>query len=96
MNAETATPILASSQPPRLFIGLFPAGIAYADRTQVLDRDYRRLAFLSYQTLELEWCADDIPADLAAFITADAQTIQARRGELFHVTVGQTVLLGGQ
>src|SRR4051812_49130421 len=35
----------------RLFIGLLPCGVVYADRLQEVERDYKRLAFLPYDTL---------------------------------------------
>lgn len=80
---------------PRLFVGIFPAGISYADRGRELHGDYAKLAFLAFATLELRVC-DGCPAELRAEIEAHAATIQARRGEAFEVTAsGQTVILGG-
>ncbi len=79
----------------RLFIGIFPGGIAYADRHREKDGDYARLAFLPYDTLQLK-VEEDCPSDLQAVIEADAAAIQSRRGELFQVSSsGQTVRLGG-
>lgn len=79
----------------RLFIGVFPTGLSYADRTKERDGDYKRLAFLSFHTLELE-VERDCPADLRARIEADALKLQNRRGEQFQVsTCNQTVRLGG-
>jgi len=79
----------------RLWSGLFPAGIVYCDRTQERHGDFRKLAFLSYRTLELE-LEKDCPRDMAEAIKLDAAKIQARRGELFQVSAcGQTVRLGG-
>jgi hypothetical protein len=37
-----------------LFIGLFPAGVSYANRNVEENGDYKRLAFLPYDTLALE------------------------------------------
>jgi hypothetical protein len=37
-----------------LFIGLFPTGFSYADRTREEQGDYKRIAFLPYDTLELK------------------------------------------
>jgi hypothetical protein len=79
----------------QLFIGVFSTGIAYADRTIERHGDYKKLAFLPFNTLEL-MIEKDCPADLRVLIVADAATIQARRGERYQVTTsGQTVLLGG-
>jgi len=78
----------------RIFAGIYPCGIVYADRKVERHGDYKRLAFLSYATLELE-IEPDCPAKLATEITADAAKIQARRGELFSTSAtGATVLLG--
>jgi hypothetical protein len=78
----------------QLFIGVFPAGISYADRTKEEDGDYKKIAFLPYRSLELEIHAPR--SELLPQIKEHAATIQARRGELFEVsTCGQTVKLGG-
>lgn len=56
--------------------------------------DYKRLAFLSYGSFELE-LSKDCPEELKAEIIADAALIQARRGEVFQIsTSGQTITLG--
>ncbi len=79
----------------RVFSGVFPTGIGYADRTVEVRGDYNPLAFLPFSTLELEWRAKRVPADVRAYIEADARKIQARRGEQYQVSgAGQTVLLG--
>jgi hypothetical protein len=79
----------------RLFIGVYPAGIVYADRHHEVAGDYVRLGFLSYATLELEVKAH-CPPDLHAQIKDHAATLQARRGELYQTSQsGQTVKLGG-
>jgi hypothetical protein len=78
----------------RIFSGVFPTGISYADRQREETGDYKRLAFLSFSTLVLE-VRPDCPHGLRTEIEADAARIQARRGEHFQVsTCGQTVLLG--
>jgi hypothetical protein len=80
----------------RVFSGVFPTGISYADRTVEVGGDYKRLAFLPFSTLELEWHAKRVPADVRAYIVRDAAKIQARRGGDYRVsTAGQTVRLGG-
>jgi hypothetical protein len=79
---------------PRIFVGVFPCGISYADRTVELDGDYKRLAFLPYNTLELEF-SKGCPADVKEWITLDAARIQSMRGQQYPISqTGQTVLLG--
>ena len=78
----------------RLFIGVYPCGLSYADRSREVGGDWLRLAFLSFRTLELKWSAD-VPVELRAAILSDAATVQARRGQPYQVsTSGQTVMLG--
>jgi hypothetical protein len=79
----------------RLFIGYFPGGVSYADRTQEQHGDYKRLGFLSYRTLELR-LEKGCPTYLAAEIKMHAADLQRRKGELLEIsTCGQTVRLGG-
>lgn len=79
----------------RLFIGLFPAGISYADRARQQHGDYEKVAFLSYSSLELQVCCPRSP--LLAEVQKHAASMQARYGEQFQVSeAGQTVLLGFQ
>src|SRR3546814_11083186 len=42
----------------RIFSGIYPAGIVYADRTRQTGGDYARLAFLPYDTLALAFSTD--------------------------------------
>lgn len=80
----------------RLFIGVYPTGLVYADRERERHGDYVRCGFLSYRSLALE-LERDCPAVLRDEIVRHAQGIQARRGEEFEVSSsGQTVLLGGR
>jgi hypothetical protein len=80
----------------RLFIGVYPTGISYADRSREKHGDYARCAFLSFRTLDLE-IEPDCSAALRTLIVKDAAKIQARRGEQYQVSAsGQTVLLGGR
>jgi hypothetical protein len=82
---------------PRLFVGVFPGGLSYCDRTREEHGDYVKLAFLPYATLKLEWhrASSNIPRALWNEIKEHAIGIQARRGEAFQVsTTGQTVILG--
>lgn len=78
----------------RLFVGVFPTGISYADRGREKHGDYARCAFLPFGTLELEM-EPDCPRELRAEITRHAKRIQARRGEKFETSAsGQYVILG--
>lgn len=78
----------------RLFVGVYPAGISYADRSREEHGDYAKVAFLSFRTLELEVYKPKSP--LLALIRKDATKIAARRGEKYQVSSsGQYVILGG-
>lgn len=78
----------------RLFIGVYPCGLVYADRFVEVNGDYKRLAFLSYSTLQLE-LEKDCPWDLADQIKRDAAAMQAKAGHQFPIsTCNQTVTLG--
>lgn len=80
----------------KLFTGVYPCGLVYADRTREVDGDYARLAFLDYGTLVLE-IADSCPDDLRKEITANAAVMQARQGEEFKISAcNQTVTLGSR
>ncbi len=78
----------------RIFIGCFPEGIVYADRTVEIDGDFARLAFLPYSTLELEF-SRTCPSELKQEIRDSAAHTQAKRGQPFQISAcGQTVMLG--
>ena len=81
---------------PRLFAGVYPCGIVYADRSRQRHGDYLRIAFLPFRTLRLEWDPGvKIPLDLHAAITRDAAALEAKRGELYPVSAcDQFVRLG--
>ncbi len=72
----------------RIFIGIYPAGIVYADRTVEVDGDYARLAFLPYSTLELEF-SRTCPAELKQEIRDSAITCNEMNGllELLNMAV---------
>ena len=77
----------------RLFIGIYPAGIVYADRSTQEHGDYKKLAFLSYATLSL--VVYHCPVELLAEIHGHASDVIAQRGKQFKVSAsGQTVTLG--
>lgn len=79
----------------KLFIGVYPPGLVYADRSREVAGDYATLGFLSYETLKLELLSD-CPEPFIPFIQADARAMEAKRGQEFEVsTSGQTILLGG-
>ena len=78
----------------RIFSGIYPTGVSYADRWKEKDGDYKRLAFLSFSSLELK-IETDCPQDLRAQIKEDAAKIQAQRGQQFRISqAGQTITLG--
>jgi len=78
----------------RLFIGVYPTGIVYADRSREKHGDYARCGFLPFSTLVLE-LKSDCPKALRALIEKDAARLQARRGEQYQVSAsGQTITLG--
>lgn len=79
----------------RLFCGVYPCGLVYADRARDQDGDYMRLAFLSYATLVLEWDKNTMPPELRAAILASAEAMQAKRGQQFKISAcAQYVTLG--
>lgn len=79
---------------PRLFIGLYPAGIVYADSWVEVHGDYAKLAFLSYERLVLD-VEPRCKGALLKEVLEHSASIQARAGEQFVVSgSGQTVLLG--
>lgn len=82
------------SQPDRLFIGNMPCGIVYADRKVEEHGDFRRLAFISYDTLELDM-EDKVPADCKAFIEQQHEKYLACTGQVYQVA-NQTMILGSE
>lgn len=91
MSKDTKRSALTLTE--RLFIGVYPAGLVYADRAIEEHGDYAKVAFLSYASLELTVYRDRSP--LLPLVREDAARMQARRGEEFQVsTAGQTVRLG--
>ena len=79
----------------RLFIGIYPCGISYSDRSVEEHGDYKKLAFLPYRELVLEWYAKRCHPELAVEIKRHADSIIAHRGQFFQTsTCGQGVILG--
>lgn len=89
-------PPVTDPEPGRLFVGLFPCGVAFADRKRERHGDYLKLAFLPYRTCVLEWEPGVwVPAELRGQIMAHAA--KYKPGEVLQVsTAGQTVILGDQ
>lgn len=88
-----AMQIAARDGKPRLFAGVYPGGIVYSDRDREENGDYKRVAFLPYDTLELR--VDDPDSPLLDEVRQDAATIQAQRGQPFRTSAtGQTIILG--
>lgn len=79
----------------RLFIGMFPTGISYADRQRERNGDYMRVAFLPFSTLELEWSPGRHPPELRKEVEKHAAAMMRRHGQAFRVdSAGHTVTLG--
>lgn len=79
----------------RLFSGVYPTGIVYADRARERGGDYERVAFLPFATLSLEVARGQEKHPLLPLIREDAARLQARRGQRYQVSSsGQYVVLG--
>lgn len=78
----------------RVLICVYSTGLVYADRARQVDRDYKRLAFLAFDTLELT-VEDDCPSGLRSFVVTDALRLQGRCGDQYEISAsGQTIRLG--
>lgn len=90
---EHARQLSAEAINARLFIGKYPCGLVYADRSVEEGGDYKKLAFLPYHGLKLEtYCPRTHP--LYEAIKRDAATVQALAGQEYQVSsCGQTVRL---
>lgn len=80
----------------RLFIGIYPTGIVYADREVEVNGDYRVIGRLPYDTLvlQLDYAC---PGELIDIVRREARKMYARAGEEFEYTTSrQTVLLGSE
>ena len=77
----------------RLFIGVFPTCLSYSDRGREEDGDFKRVASLSFSTLELSIFDEKSP--LLPLALADIERVRAMRGQEYPVSgCGQTVTLG--
>lgn len=78
----------------RLFKGSYPCAIVYADRAVERDGDYRLLAMLPYDTLEMIY-EKDCPDMWRPLLEAEAAAMQARVGEKYVMSsCGQWITLG--
>ncbi len=79
----------------RLFTGVLSwSGIGYADMAREVAGDFKKLGFLNFGTLKLEF-EKDCPAEFRALICAHAAELQAKKGQPFgDVQSGQYVTLG--
>jgi hypothetical protein len=85
-----------TEKPEHLFIGHGATGIIYADKTQEENRDYKTVALLFYDTLQLKFYPSCRLRD-RFWILRHAATMEARKGEDMPITgSGQTVRLGGR
>ena len=72
---------------------VYPAGIVYADKDIEVNGDYQKLAFLSFQTLILEFY--NCPQSSKEVILSDAKQIQVQKGKEYQISsTGQKVILG--
>lgn len=80
----------------RIFSGVYPTGIVWADRYTEKNGDYKRLAYLNFGTLILE-IENDCPNNLILSIESDAKEIQDKKGQEYQIsTSGQTITLGSR
>jgi hypothetical protein len=70
----------------KLFIGMYPTGVAYADRSREIAGDYVRLAFMLYSNLKVV-TNRDCPPDLRESILESVKSFKDRQGE--------SILIGG-
>lgn len=75
----------------RLFIGVYPAALVYADRSKEKNGDYMTIAMLPYDSLELRICEPD--SDLLPEIKESAAKYNA--GDKLQISAsGQYIVLG--
>ena len=88
-------PGISGTVESRLFVGVFPGGIVYADKAMETFGVYDRLAFLPFDSLVLQWSRNPCPHALRETIIADAAILQTRKGQDYPISeCGQTVKLG--
>jgi hypothetical protein len=78
----------------RLFVGVYSTGLSFADKGTEENGDYRKVAFMPYRTLTVEFfgaCDKDMKKDIQDI----AATMEKRRGQFYETsTCGQGVILG--
>ena len=79
---------------PRFFVGQFSTGLGYADLSKEVDGDYKKLAFLSFSTLELV-VEKGCPPDLRVQIEVHAKSLQDRRGERYPTSTSSGYIILG-
>lgn len=77
----------------RLFQGVYSCGMVYADRAVERDGDYRRLAFLPYDTLQIEY-ENDCPELWRPFLEQKVAEMLARAGQPFALAQNMSITLG--
>lgn len=77
----------------RLFVGHFPVGLVFCDRSVEQNGDYKRLAILYERTLVLVF-ERDCPADWKAFVAGYAATYQTDIGRQTANGCGQVTTWG--
>lgn len=78
----------------RIFCGVFPTGLVWADRCVEVQGDYKRLAYLCFATLE-HIIEPSCPRELLPSILKDIEAVKAKRGMQYQTsTSGQSVTLG--
>ena len=76
-----------------LFIGHYPTGFVYANKRKEVSGDYKRVAYLNYDTLVLE-LEKDCPADLKALVEAHHKDVQKLRHTVYRIAGNMTTVLG--
>lgn len=79
----------------RLFQGVYSCGIVYADRAVERDNDYRRLAFLPYDTLQMDY-EKDCPDMWRPLLEQKAAEMLARAGQRFALAQNMSITLGSK
>jgi hypothetical protein len=67
-----------------LFIGVFTTGLVYADKSKIINGDYKTIAYLPYGTLELH--IRDEKSSLLPAILKDVEEMKAKKGEKFRIS----------
>lgn len=85
--------------PYKLFIGVHATGLSYSDATREEHGEFKRLAFLSYDTLAVKWYVDSdrLPITLFSSIAKSVDEMRGKAGQHWdYDCCGHTVLLGSK